>query len=145
MNHKLLNKKWSSYYNYTTLYPTFIMLAFLVGILVFIHFINFNDLTDLTNLNDSGDVNSSITKLLGEITFFAIAFLLAMIPYFIWFFIASDSLAKMLGLNRVVFNILNILLIVSFFYFITIFYLSSKVKETHKNAGLKTKWSGKLK
>lgn len=137
MNFQLLNKKWSSFYNWTVLYPSlFILLIILgAGYWVFSSFANFN-------------LEHSSEYLFGGLIgvyfgFILLAFLF--IPYTIWFIVASDSIAKLLGWNRILFNVLNILAIFSFLYFITIIFLWIKVKDVFEDNGYPTTWSGKLK
>lgn len=131
MNFQLLNKKWSNFYNWTVLYPTLIILLFLGSLVWFV----FN-----SNMNFEYIEGMFLGAYFG---FIILAFLL--IPYNIWFIVASDSIAKILGWNRILFNILNIFAVFSFLQFITIIFLWIKVKDVFEDNGYPTTWSGKLK
>ena len=67
--------------------------------------------------------------------FLVIIFILLLIPFAIWFIVAADSIAKLLGWNRIVFNLLNLFSIFSGLPFITIIILWIKVKDKLEENG----------
>lgn len=139
MNFQLLNKKWSSFYNWTILYPFLFILILLLGL----SYLLFNSIFNL-NVNAEAGANYMISVFFGAYFGFIIigVFLLF---YLIWFVVASDSIAKTMGWNRLVFNILNLLAVCSGLYFITIIVFWIKIKDIFEENGFDTSWTGKLK
>lgn len=137
MNFQLLNKKWSSFYNWTILYPSLILLVGLLGLSYFIF-------SYIRNLHIESAANYMIGVFFGAYFGFVILGLFLLF-YMIWFVIASDSIAKTLGWNRLVFNILNLIAVFTGLFFITIIVLWIKVKDVFEENGFDTSWTGKLK
>lgn len=135
MNYQLLNKKWSSYYNWTITYPAYFIIFIIIGMAGIIY----------SGFNESYEDYTSATAMFFSVYFIIIGFLVAIIPYVLWFIIASDSLAKTLGWNRLLFNILNIFALFSCLYFITILVFWIKIKDQFEEAGYDTTFTGKLK
>lgn len=139
MNFQLLNKKWSSFYNWTILYPSLILLIGVLGLSYFI----FSSISHL-HFNVENTVNYMLGVFFGAYFGFIILGIVLLF-YIVWFIIASDSIAKVLGWNRLVFNALNFLAIFSGLYFITILVFWIKIKDIFEENGFHTSWTGKLK
>lgn len=136
MNYLLLNKKWSSYFNWTILYPTYLFLFLFLGSFF---------LLISSQLNFTLDKSFDFENWFFGLYFFFILLVALLLPYGIWFIIASDSLAKSLGWNRIVFNIFNLFMIFSMLYFVTVILFWIKVKDKFEDAGYDVSWTGKLK
>lgn len=137
MNFQLLNKKWSSFYNWTILYPSLILLVCLLGLSYFIF-------SSVSNWHIESAGNYMLGVFFGAYFGFIILGLLLLL-YTVWFVVAADSIAKTLGWNRIIFNVLNLLAIFTLLYFITIIVLWVKVKDVFEENGFATTWTGKIK
>ena len=140
MNFDYLNKKWTSYFNWTVIYPSLFL------ILVFFGFIG-----SVFLLFNSG-INNDINLLIGEALGFSFGAILLFIflgfgifIYIVWYFLASDTLFKLLNFNRLLWNIINIVLFFSGLYFITLTILWFKIKELYVKNGINCSFSGKIK
>lgn len=135
MDFDYLNKKWTSYFNWTILYPTYFLLfvfVFFIGLASFAFFGNFKI-----------ELLLSIFLILGFSILIPIGIIIFI--YSIWFIIASDKIFQLLGYNRLLANIINIFLTYSGLGFITVIVLWMKIKDIYEENNIECKWSGKLK
>ena len=135
MNFNLLNKKWTSYFNWSVLYPSYFLL-FTIGLFICLASVTFF-------INFKFELLLSILFILGFSVFVPI--IIIVFIYTIWFLIASDTLFQLLGYNRLLANIINILLTYSGFGFITIIFLWMKIKDIYEENNIEFKYSGKIK
>ena len=129
-----LNKKWSSYFNWTVLYPSyFFFFLFIIFIIIF-------------SMAFLGDFKMNalipIFFVLSFVVIYPIIFLLFI--YSIWFVISSDKLFQILGYNRLLANIINVFLTFSGFGFLTVIFLWIKIKDIYQENNIKCKFSGKF-
>lgn len=109
-NHSLLlNSKWKNYFNWTVIYPLIFFFLF-ITIVFLVALIGFSSVL----AKDSFEVFTAplmviAVAMAGTMTLGYFALTIGMIVYWIWFIIASDNLFKMLSINRLAGNILNLL------------------------------------
>lgn len=134
MNFNLLNKKWTSYFNWSFLYPSYFFL-FIMSIFMVLFSIGYLE-------------NFKLELLFSMFFIFVFAFIgfgILVIIYVIAFIILSDGLFKILGYNRLLANLINILLSFLCLGFITFIFLWIKVKNIYEENNIECYWSGKLK
>lgn len=135
MNFNLLNKKWTSYFNWTALYPSYFLLF------VFIIYFFIGSIAYLGDFKTNALI--PIFFFLSFAFIYPIFFLLFI--YSIWFIVASDKLFQLLGYNRLLANIINIFLTYSGLLFITVIFLWMKIKDIYEENNIECSWSGKIK
>lgn len=143
MHSQLLNRKWKNYFNWTVIYPlifffTFIVIMFLV---VFLGFASM--LVNATFATFIAPFIAMFMAMAGVMTLGVFALVVGMLVYWIWFIIASDNLFKMLDMNRLVGNLLNIIGLfvlpgISFFILPIIFWV--KMRDYWDNKGINASW-----
>lgn len=134
MDFDYLNKKWTSYFNWTVLYPTYFLLfifVLFIGLAVVAFSVDFKV-----------ELLLSIFLILGFSILIPIGIIIFI--YSIWFIIASDKIFQLLGYNRLLANIINIFLTYSGLGFITVIVLWMKIKDIYEENNIECKWSGKL-
>jgi hypothetical protein len=139
-NSALLNAKWKNYFNWTIIYPTVFFTLFIVAIVGTI-------INQVSSLGTQSFEHLSNGNVLGlGIVVFGLAFfafIIAMLVYTVWFVMASDTLFVLLGVNRTLGNVLNIVGLIIFgglSFFILPIYFWIKMREYWLVRGEKFNW-----
>jgi hypothetical protein len=139
MNNNLLDKKWKNYFNWVIVYPLIVFTLIILGVFLLI---------DLA-INSQGDSLTAIVLVsLALIGAFVITIgkilLIVLLFYIIWYFLASDELFKLMGKNRVVWNIVNVILFLLSGLFIMPLVLWFQIKSYWRSQGISTNWKGRV-
>lgn len=138
----LLNKTWNRFFNLIIILP--IAVALMGGLFLIVILLGFSNLAMNFIITggymDASFISGSVLLMISIIIFVALWFM-----YLIGFIIESDSLFKLLGMNRIVGNSLNIVgLIVfsglSFLVLPILFYI--KVRDYWHDRGMHPNWKG---
>jgi hypothetical protein len=135
----LLNKTWNRFFNLAVILP--IVVALTGVFFLMLAFVGFFSLSYAANQSIDLALFSGSALLIVLVC----TFLILWFAYLIWFVIESDSLFKLLGMNRIVGNSLNIVgLIVfsglSFLVLPILFYI--KVRDYWHDRGMHPNWKG---
>lgn len=110
---QLLNQRWRTYFNLAIVFPIMMsILSFGTLLMTILYYMTGNNMVNAfwnsTTWTDTEVVGS---VLIGGIIMVVLSMLIAilMLIYLIWFFIASDGLFDLLGIDRTTGNILNVI------------------------------------
>lgn len=143
---KELDRRWRTYFNWTILYPSVGAVAFSAVAAYFIYEAVVKTMENPTSALDASSGSIALGFLGGAA--FIFSFGLLSLLYVAWFIVASDGMFRILGMNRLASNALNLLglfLLPGISFLITPVVLLSKVKSAWRNAGIECSFSGKLK
>ena len=109
MHSQLLNRKWKNYFNWTVIYPLIFFFAFILIMFlgVFLGFASM--LVSQTVAVFAEPLVMLFMGVAGLMTVGILVLIIGVLFYWVWFIIASDNLFKMLNMNRVVGNLLNLI------------------------------------
>lgn len=146
MDNVLLNTKWRNYFNWVVIIPFFCALAFIACAIFMMSNIIMYNFNGMSMSPDSIDPDKMIVIFLhGSIwAYFVLrtAALCALV-YWVWYFFATDSILKILGENRTLWNVLNglfFLLSGGILNCIVTFYLWLKIRNHWEEEKLTYDW-----
>jgi len=158
MNFNLLNKKWTSYFNWSFLYPSYFFLFIMIMFMVLFSIGYWDNFFEKLKLLYLLPILLILFNSVGFIIFLAIimvyfpifvivinTILVIYFIFFIFFIISSDKLFQLFGYNRLFANLINIFLSCFSLNLIVFIFLWIKIKKLYKENNIECYWSGKLK
>lgn len=136
MNNEIINKQWKKYFNFVILYPTILLSLTIVLLIIF--------LTSLFNETLTIELTTFIVVLFAPVVllFSTIIGTMLLFIYMIWYFVISDSLFQLLELDRIMYNIINIVLFLTTGILIMPIIMYIQIKKYWKSQLIESDWRG---
>lgn len=136
MNNEIINKQWKKYFNFVILYPTILLSLTIVLLIIF--------LTSLFNETLTIELTTFIVVLFAPVVllFSTIVGTMLLFIYMIWYFVISDSLFQLLELDRIMYNIINIVLFLTTGILIMPIIMYIQIKKYWRSQSIESDWRG---